>query len=65
VQIFTLNCSEYPKSANVYDSLGEIYEATGKLELAKQNYQKSLDLNPKNENARQMILKINARLNIK
>ncbi|MFB3386801.1 serine hydrolase [Flavobacterium sp. LAR06] len=65
VQIFTLNCSEYPKSANTYDSLGEIYEAIGKLDLAKQNYQKSLDLNPKNENARQMISKINARLNIK
>lgn len=65
VQIFTLNCSEYSKSANAYDSLGEIYEATGKLELAKQNYQKALDLNPKNENARQMIAKINARLNIK
>ena len=65
IQIFTLNCSEYPKSANTYDSLGEIYEANEKLELAKQNYQKSLDLNPKNENARQMILKINARLNIK
>lgn len=65
VQIFTLNCSEYSKSANAYDSLGEIYEATGKLELAKQNYQKSLDLNPKNENAGRMILKINARLNIK
>jgi CubicO group peptidase (beta-lactamase class C family) len=65
IQIFTLNCSEYPKSANTYDSLGEIYEANEKLDLAKQNYQKSLDLNPKNENARQMISKINARLNIK
>lgn len=65
LQIFTLNCSEYPKSANTYDSLGEIYEANGNLDLAKQNYQKSLDLNSKNENARQMISKINARLNIK
>lgn len=61
-KIFALNCSEYPNSANVYDSLGEIYEVTGKLDLAKQNYQKSLDLDPKNENARQMISKINARL---
>ncbi|MBS7253736.1 serine hydrolase [Flavobacterium branchiicola] len=61
-KIFALNCSEYPKSANAYDSLGEVYEAIGKLDLAKVNYQKSLDLNPKNENARQMISKINARL---
>lgn len=62
VKIFALNCIEYPDSANAYDSLGEIYDAIGKFALAKQNYQKSLDLNPKNENARQMISKINAKL---
>ena len=62
IQVFNLNCLEYPQSANAYDSLGEVYEAIGKLDLAKVNYQKSLDLNPKNENARQMISKINARL---
>lgn len=60
LQIFKLNCVEYSLSANTYDSLGEIYEAVGKLELAKQNYQKSLDLNPKNENAAQKIAKIDA-----
>ncbi len=65
VQIFTLNCSEYPQSANAYDSLGEIYEAMGKLDLAKQNYQKSLDLNPKNENAKEMISKIDTILKSK
>lgn len=65
VQIFALNCKEYPKSANTYDSLGEIYESIGNLDLAKQNYQKSLDLNPKNENAAQMIIKINTQLKIK
>lgn len=60
VQIFALNCTEYPKSANTYDSLGEIYERTGKLDLARLNYQKSLELNPKNDNARQMIAKIDS-----
>lgn len=65
VQIFTLNCTEYPGSANTYDSLGEIYESIGNLDLAKQNYQKSLDLNPKNENAKQMISKINTQLQLK
>lgn len=65
IAIFSLNCSEYPKSANVYDSLGEIYEATGKLDLAKENYQKSLDLNPKNQNAKEMILKIDSALKSK
>lgn len=62
VQVFTLNCSEYPNSANTFDSLGEVYESIGKLEIAKQNYQKSLELNPKSENAKQMISKIETQL---
>lgn len=65
IQIFTLNCSEYPESANAYDSLGEVYETIGKLEIAKQNYQKSLELNPQNDNAKQMISKINTQLQLK
>lgn len=65
VQIFALNCSEYPTSANTFDSLGEIYEATGQLGPAKENYLKSLELNPKNENAAQMLVKINAQLKSK
>lgn len=65
IQIFTLNCSEYPESANAYDSLGEVYETVGKLEIAKQNYQKSLELNPQNDNAKQMISKINTQLQLK
>ncbi|MCC9019845.1 MULTISPECIES: serine hydrolase domain-containing protein [Flavobacterium] len=65
VQIFALNCSEYPASANAFDSLGEIYEAIGQLVPAKENYLKSLELNPKNENAVQMLVKINAQLKSK
>ncbi|PTT17278.1 serine hydrolase [Flavobacterium sp. HMWF030] len=65
IQIFSLNCSEYPESANAYDSLGEVYETIGKLEIAKQNYQKSLELNPQNDNAKQMISKINTQLQLK
>ena len=65
IQIFTLNCSEYPESANAYDSLGEVYEIIGKLEIAKQNYQKSLEFNPQNDNAKQMISKINTQLQLK
>lgn len=63
IQIFALNCNEYPNSANTYDSLGEIYELTGNLNLAKKNYQKSLELNPKNDNAKQMLAKIENRIN--
>jgi len=38
IDFFLHNVKLYPKSANVYDSLGEGYEAAGKLELAKKNY---------------------------
>lgn len=62
VKIFNLNCIEYPKSASAFDSLGEIYEVIGELELAKANYNESLKLNPENNNAKDMIKKIEKRL---
>lgn len=55
IGIFVLNVSEHPESANVYDSLGEAYAAAGEKELAIQNYQKSLALDPGNDNARRML----------
>ena len=45
------NVQDYPQSSNVYDSLGEAYMKLGKRDLAIQNYEKSLELNPKNTNA--------------
>jgi len=48
IRIFELNVELYPKSWNVYDSLGEAYMNHGDKELAIQNYQKSLELNPQN-----------------
>jgi predicted alpha/beta superfamily hydrolase len=38
LEFFLHNVTLYPESANVYDSLGEGYEAAGKLDLAKKNY---------------------------
>ncbi len=38
IGIFRLNVSNYPDSANVYDSLGEAYEGAGKLKDAMKNY---------------------------
>lgn len=35
------NVERYPRSANVYDSLGEAYEKNGKLELARANYERA------------------------
>jgi tetratricopeptide (TPR) repeat protein len=51
ISLFTLNTISYPDSWNVYDSLGEALLKDGNKSLAKKNYRKSLDLNPKNENA--------------
>ena len=48
IRIFQLNVALYPRSWNVYDSLGEAYMNHGDKELAIQNYEKSLELNPQN-----------------
>lgn len=51
IELFKLNVAGYPKSSNVYDSLGEAYMEKGERELAIKNYEKSLELNPENQNA--------------
>ncbi len=38
IKIFQLNTKKYPNSANVYDSLGEGYEAMGEFVKARENY---------------------------
>jgi hypothetical protein len=61
IRIFQLNVEAYPKAANTYDSLAEGYMDDGDKALAIANYQKSLELNPKNRNAVLMLQKLNAR----
>jgi tetratricopeptide (TPR) repeat protein len=56
--VFKLNVLLYPKNSNVYDSLGEYYFNTGNKDAAKENYGKVLELDPKNENAKKMLEKI-------
>ena len=51
IKIFKLNVEVYPQAFNTYDSLGEAYMNAGETELAIKNYEKSLELNPQNENA--------------
>jgi tetratricopeptide (TPR) repeat protein len=60
IRIFQLNIEAYPQSSNAYDSLGEGYMNDGNKTLAIANYQKSLELNPKNHNAVLMLRKLNA-----
>jgi len=58
ISVFQRNAQEYPESGNVYDSLGEAYMRAGQKELAIQNYEKSLQLDPKNQNAVEMLKKL-------
>jgi len=58
IAIFKLNVELYPDSANTYDSLGEAYMASGQKDLAVTNYKKSLELNPKSQNAVNMLKKL-------
>ena len=55
IEIFRLNVEMYPKSGNVYDSLGEAYLADGQKDLALVNYKKSVELDPGNTNAVQIM----------
>jgi CubicO group peptidase (beta-lactamase class C family) len=61
IEIFKLNIESYPESSNVYDSLGEAYMKNDQNELAIKNYEKSLELNPENTNAVEMIKVLNER----
>jgi CubicO group peptidase (beta-lactamase class C family) len=60
MRIFELNAAAYPKSANAWDSLAEAYMIAGK-ELAIQYYRKSLELDPENSNASEMLKKLDAK----
>ncbi len=44
IAVFRRNVEVYPESANVYDSLGDAYDAAGMLELARDNYAMAVKL---------------------
>ncbi|MCD0471919.1 serine hydrolase domain-containing protein [Flavobacterium sp. JAS] len=45
VSVFSLNAKEFPKSSNVYDSLGEAYEVNKDIKNAIVSYTKAVELN--------------------
>ncbi|MEI2696235.1 MAG: serine hydrolase [Saprospiraceae bacterium] len=55
---FKINLHEYPNSSNVYDSYAEALMKDGQRQDAIENYQKSLELNPGNNNAIDMLNKM-------
>ena len=50
IQVFKLEVQDYPKYWNAYDSLGEAYMNARQNDLAIQNYEKSIELKPDNQN---------------
>ncbi len=58
LRVLQANVALYPNNANAYDSLGEAYMKSGNNQQAIENYRKSLQLDPKNDNAIKMLKKL-------
>ena len=52
IEVFKFNIEIFPLSFNVYDSYGEGLMADKQYQSAILNYQKSVELNPNNENGK-------------
>ncbi|MCI0485847.1 MAG: c-type cytochrome [Blastocatellia bacterium] len=61
IKVFKMNSESFPKSGNVWDSLAEGYFKAGDMKMAEKWYRKSLELDPKNQNANDMLKKIKER----
>ena len=58
IEIFKLNVEEFPESSNAFDSLAEAYMTNGDNELAIKNYERSVELDPKNFNGLERLKKL-------
>jgi predicted alpha/beta superfamily hydrolase len=58
VELFELNVANYPASANAHDSLGDGYAAQGETARAIESFERSLELNPGNDHARERIAEL-------
>ncbi len=56
IKIYELNTQEYPNSSTAFcESLGEAYKRSGKKKEAIENYEKAVQLDPKNVHAQWML----------
>lgn len=60
LEVLKIVAGLYPQSGNAYDSLAEAYAANGDKALAIANYRRSLQLDPKNNNATQHLKRLEA-----
>jgi len=56
--VFKVNTMLYPENADVYDSYGEVCKMLGNIDLAILNYSKSLELDPQNTHAKEMLTEL-------
>jgi len=61
IAVFELNTRAYPNSANTWDSQGEGYMNAGRRADAIRSYEHSLQLNPGNTNATEMLRRLRSR----
>ena len=61
IEAFKITVGLYPDSWNAYDSLGEAYALAGNKELAIENYERSLKLNPNSPSGTQAIQRLKAK----
>jgi CubicO group peptidase (beta-lactamase class C family) len=62
IAVFRLNVEQYPDAFNTYDSLGEAYREAGQIDLAIENYRRSVELNPGNANGRRALVEMGVEL---
>jgi len=58
VRIFQLNVQQNPNSSPAYSSLADAYAAAGQKDLAIQNYEKAVQLEPRNRDAEEKLKKL-------
>jgi uncharacterized protein len=59
IEVLKIQVERYPESANPYDSLGEAYERSGKLDLAVPMYEKAAAIGKKNNDANAALFQTN------
>ena len=62
IRILELNVEAFPRSSNVYDSLGEALAAAGDVAQAVASYRRAVELDPGNRSAAAMLVKIQAQV---
>ncbi len=58
IEVFLINTEQFPRSANVWDSLGDGYRAKGLIEQAIASYRKALEIDPNFEASRRNLAEL-------